>query len=183
MTKTEIINFIMSTPINTNWAVLSSQLGEGDYSKLEKYVKLTPNNMNRMILEVLLGADAIYDGTISVTGVDQETSLNYFFIDNLFFTDEVIKVIFDDEEFLVPGKSISEDEEQYGDGVFPNINVGDLPFFIRSYQNGEGANPKGTFIYFADDDEHHVKIEAMKSEIAVVGTAIVGKDKVGTEES
>lgn len=49
--KTQIINYIMSTSTNTNWNVLSSMLGEGNWDKLKKYVETTPWNMNRMVLE------------------------------------------------------------------------------------------------------------------------------------
>lgn len=48
--KEKAINYIMSTPYNTNWAVLSSMLGEGDWDGLKEYVKTTPYNMNRNVL-------------------------------------------------------------------------------------------------------------------------------------
>lgn len=54
-TKEQIIDYIMSTPHNTNWTVLSSMLGEGNWDKLKKYVETTPYNMNKKILEALLG--------------------------------------------------------------------------------------------------------------------------------
>ena len=50
----QIINYIMSTPTNSNWNVLSSMLGDGDWSELKAYVETTPHNMNRMVLESLL---------------------------------------------------------------------------------------------------------------------------------
>lgn len=50
-TKIKIIDYIMSTPTNTNWNVLSSMLGDGDWTKLKAYVETTPHNMNRMVLE------------------------------------------------------------------------------------------------------------------------------------
>lgn len=50
-TKEKIIDYIMSTPTNTNWNVLSSMLGDEDWSKLKAYVETTPWNMNRMVLE------------------------------------------------------------------------------------------------------------------------------------
>lgn len=52
--KEKIINYIMNTPYNTNWAVLSSMLGEGDWSKLKQYIEITPKNMNKKVLESLL---------------------------------------------------------------------------------------------------------------------------------
>ena len=55
MDTNKIINYIMTTPYNTNWSVLSTMLGEGDWSKLKQYVKTTPKNMNKKILEALLG--------------------------------------------------------------------------------------------------------------------------------
>ena len=54
MLDVQIIDHIMSSPSNTNWNVLSSMLGDGDWAELKKYVETTPHNMNRMVLEVLL---------------------------------------------------------------------------------------------------------------------------------
>ena len=51
MDKTKIIDYIMFTPINSNWNVLSTMIGEGDWSKLRTYVETTPYNMNRKVLE------------------------------------------------------------------------------------------------------------------------------------
>ena len=56
MTTTQIIDHIMSTPHNVNWNVLSTMLGDGDWSKLKAYVEQTPRNMNRKVLEVFLGS-------------------------------------------------------------------------------------------------------------------------------
>ncbi len=44
----------MSTPYNINWNVLSTMLGDGDWSKLKAYVEQTSHNMNRKVLEVFL---------------------------------------------------------------------------------------------------------------------------------
>ena len=54
----QIINYIMSTPTNTNWNVLSTLLGTGDWSKLKTYVEKTSHNMNRKVLETLLGSSS-----------------------------------------------------------------------------------------------------------------------------
>lgn len=54
MDKNDIIEYVMNTPHNTNWNVLSTVLGEGDWSKLKTYVEATPKNMNRKVLESLL---------------------------------------------------------------------------------------------------------------------------------
>lgn len=51
MDKNKIINYIMTTPRNVNWNVLSTMLGEGNWNKLKSYVETTPYNMNRMVLE------------------------------------------------------------------------------------------------------------------------------------
>jgi len=56
-TKDKIIDYIMSTPSNTNWNVLSTMVGEGDWSKLKNYIETTPHNMNRMVLESFFDAD------------------------------------------------------------------------------------------------------------------------------
>ena len=49
-----VITYLMTSPSNTNWNVLSSMLGDGDWSELKAYVETTPHNMNRMVLESLL---------------------------------------------------------------------------------------------------------------------------------
>lgn len=54
MTIQDIIDYLMKTSTNTNIAVLSSMLGEGDWTNLYEYVKLTPHNMNRVIVKQLL---------------------------------------------------------------------------------------------------------------------------------
>ena len=54
MDKNKIINYIMTTPRNVNWNVLSTMLGEGNWNKLKSYVETTPYNMNRMVLETFL---------------------------------------------------------------------------------------------------------------------------------
>lgn len=54
MDTNKIISYIMITPYNTNWSVLSTMLGEGDWSELKEYIKKTPKNMNKKILEALL---------------------------------------------------------------------------------------------------------------------------------
>jgi hypothetical protein len=58
MDKNSIITYIMTTPHNTNWNVLSTMLGAGDWSKLKAYVETTPYNMNRKILEAFFGDSA-----------------------------------------------------------------------------------------------------------------------------
>lgn len=60
-----VITYLMSSPSNTNWNVLSSMLGDGDWSKLKKYVETTPYNMNRMVLESLLSSES---GNSNVVG-------------------------------------------------------------------------------------------------------------------
>jgi len=54
MNNIQIITYLMTSPSNTNWNVLSSMLSDGDWSKLKAYVETTPHNMNRMVLESLL---------------------------------------------------------------------------------------------------------------------------------
>lgn len=62
----QIINYIMNTPTNSNWNVLSSLLGDGDWSRLKAYVETTPKNMNRQVLKVLLGSGS--SGSSAVVG-------------------------------------------------------------------------------------------------------------------
>lgn len=58
MDKNQIINHIMKTPHNTNWNVLSTMLGEGNWNKLKLYIETTPYNMNRKVLEAFFGGGA-----------------------------------------------------------------------------------------------------------------------------
>ena len=60
-----VITYLMTSPSNTNWNVLSSMLGDGDWSKLKAYVETTPHNMNRMVLESLLSGES---GNSNVVG-------------------------------------------------------------------------------------------------------------------
>ena len=72
MLNTQIITYLMSSPSNTNWNVLSSMLGDGDWSELKAYVETTPHNMNRKVLESFFGessGDAAVVGT-AVVGQD-----------------------------------------------------------------------------------------------------------------
>ncbi len=49
-----VLDYIMTTPYNTNLNIVRSMLGEGDWEKVFNYIKTTPRNMNRMVLESLL---------------------------------------------------------------------------------------------------------------------------------
>lgn len=64
-TKEQIIDYIMSTPHNTNWTVLLSMLGEGNWDKLKKYVETTPYNMNRSVLKSFFESSS---GTSALVG-------------------------------------------------------------------------------------------------------------------
>ena len=56
MDKNKIINYIMTTPHNVNWNVLSTMLDAGNWNKLKSYVETTSHNMNRMVLEAFFGS-------------------------------------------------------------------------------------------------------------------------------
>lgn len=70
MEKQQIIDYIMSTPTNTNWSVLSSMLGDGDWTRLKAYVETTPHNMNRMVLESFFSGSDEPDFLVVQFGVD-----------------------------------------------------------------------------------------------------------------
>ena len=58
MTKTDIINYLMTTPYNTNKNVLNSILaGLDNKDEIIAYALHTPHNMNRKVLESLISAD------------------------------------------------------------------------------------------------------------------------------
>ena len=61
-----IIDYLMKSPQNSNWNVLSSLLGDGDWSRLKAYVETTPKNMNRQVLKALLGNGS--SGSSAVVG-------------------------------------------------------------------------------------------------------------------
>lgn len=60
MTKNEIIEYLMTTPNNTNRSVLNSILGDkSNKEAIIAYAMQTPHNMNRMVLESLIEDDVI----------------------------------------------------------------------------------------------------------------------------
>lgn len=65
----QIIDYIMKTPINSNWNVLSSLLGDGDWSQLKAYVETTPKNMNKQVLRALFGGESSGSDTVVGTAV------------------------------------------------------------------------------------------------------------------
>lgn len=58
MLKEDVLNYIMNTPHNTNWAVLKTLVGDDE--ELYKYITETPYNMNRAVLDGIL--DRIDEG-------------------------------------------------------------------------------------------------------------------------
>ena len=52
MNKQDILDYIMNTPYNTNWAVVKSIVG--DNKALYDYITTTPYNMNRAVLNGIL---------------------------------------------------------------------------------------------------------------------------------
>ena len=53
MNKKDILDYIMNTPYNVNWAVLKSLVEDNE--KLYKYITETSYNMNRAVLSGILG--------------------------------------------------------------------------------------------------------------------------------
>ena len=64
-----IIDYLMKSPQNSNWNVLSTLLGDGDWLKLKAYVETTPKNMNRQVLKALLGNGSSGSSAIVGTAV------------------------------------------------------------------------------------------------------------------
>lgn len=64
-----IIAYLMKSTQNSNWNVLSSLLGDGDWSRLKAYVETTPKNMNRQVLKVLLGGESSGNDAVVGTAV------------------------------------------------------------------------------------------------------------------
>ena len=76
MNNTQIITYLMTSLSNTNWNVLSSMLGDGDWSELKAYVETTPHNMNRMVLESLLSeSEDENDEWTTITVKKMETTI------------------------------------------------------------------------------------------------------------
>lgn len=71
-----IIAYLMKSPQNSNWNVLSTLLGDGDWSKLKAYVETTPKNMNRQILRVLLGGGSSGSSAVVGTAVVGEATVD-----------------------------------------------------------------------------------------------------------
>ena len=69
MTKTDIINYLMTTPHNTNKNMLNSILaGLDNKNEIIAYALNTPHNMNRKVLESLISADGGGAGDSAVVG-------------------------------------------------------------------------------------------------------------------
>lgn len=68
MLKEDVLDYIMNTPYNTNWAVLKTLVGDNE--ELYKYITETPYNMNRAVLSGIL--DRIDEG-----GGEDEDILEY----------------------------------------------------------------------------------------------------------
>lgn len=68
MIKEDVLNYIMNTPHNVNWAVLKTIVGDNE--ELYKYITETPYNMNRAVLSGIL--DRIDEG-----GGEDEDILEY----------------------------------------------------------------------------------------------------------
>ena len=64
MNRDKILDYIMTTPHNINWNVLSSMLGNGDWFKLKKYVETTSYNMNKQVLETFFEEGGSSSGEI-----------------------------------------------------------------------------------------------------------------------
>lgn len=58
MLKEDVLDYIMNTPHNTNWAVLKTIVGDNE--ELYKYITETPYNMNRAVVSGIL--DRIDEG-------------------------------------------------------------------------------------------------------------------------
>ena len=52
MLKKDVLDYIMNTPHNTNWAVLKFLVGDSE--ELYKYITEIPYNMNRAVLSGIL---------------------------------------------------------------------------------------------------------------------------------
>lgn len=57
MTKEQIVEYIMSTPYNTNWNVLSTLVGEGDWDRLKFYIRNNSASINKKVIETLMNSD------------------------------------------------------------------------------------------------------------------------------
>ena len=69
-----IIDYLMKSLQNSNWNVLSSLLGDGDWSRLKAYVETTPKNMNRQVLKALLrNGSSSSDAVVGTAVVGRDT--------------------------------------------------------------------------------------------------------------
>lgn len=203
-TKEKIIDYIMSTPTNTNWNVLSSMLGDGDWTRLKAYVETTPHNMNRMVLKSLLDSENISKSFMLSLSFNYDTEG----AQPIYVTQMASTPISEDiMTFLQPNGSYSI-TANFASGLtstttatLQSISSNQLFFDIKELFNGADSIILGFSSYndsfvaggngsilvsevstnpaitYGDNVTFVIKNNVVES--AVVGTAVVGRDTVG----
>ena len=164
-----VITHLMTSPSNTNWNVLSSMLGDGDWSELKTYVETTPHNMNRMVLESLLSGGnsdveewvAIFDGSITT-----RSSGNFImgsFVPTASIKGDSVLVTFENVTYELPKAFLSFST---GYGEFDNSNAPILTNYPCAI--GISSSTSGDTYYFftSEANTYEVKIEILENSSA-----------------
>lgn len=118
MDTNKIIEYIMTTPHNTNWAVLSSMLDDGDWEEFRKYVMNTSGNMNRRVLESFVGKAVsslitVLEGEYNFTTTTEIPGafLTVIEEDEILFNNDFIFLSLDGEDFIKIYRLYDEEDE------------------------------------------------------------------------
>ena len=132
MDKEKILDYIMETPGNTNWNVLSTMVEEGDWTELKAYVEQTSYNMNRQVLNNFFSAgESDDDGIVLLNGTYEFTKhskADYaLYLTNLerSYSPESVTVTIDGKTVVLP-KTIS----QSGTIGYGEYDANSLPSFV-----------------------------------------------------
>lgn len=157
MDVNKIIEYIMTTPYNTNWAVLSSMLDDGDWEEFRKYVMNTSGNMNRRVLESIIGIETgpseqlevIFEGTVTSGTITQLVGFNAL-------NEDEYKITYDGVVYYVE-KTVEKTgvitKNNYGFGTSDSPE----PFYLSQILQSPCQ------IYTSTDGEHTLKIEGINS--------------------
>lgn len=207
MNTKEVLDYIMNTPYNTNWAVLRSIIGDNE--ELYKYITETPYNMNRAVLDGILDRidnnedqDALtypyllFDTSKNVTLSNIHIANNIIFkclLGGISLTDKE-KTAFENDVKAISVKIKLKNNEtpveatfavrvkagQQGNYILGDGNNQRLALPMSGSGNGEIAidiTPELVNVT-SKDDLDEVQVIIL-NEVATVGTAVVGTAMVG----
>lgn len=148
MLKEDVLDYIMNTPYNTNWAVLKTIVGDNE--ELYKYITETPYNTNRAVVSGILdridtnNGIVIFDDTVDFIYIEQanlynaeiQTSFTYFDYSEL---PPFIILIIDNKKIKLPyyegtPENPSSFYGEINDNGFPILNT--YPIAVKIATDG-----------------------------------------------